>query len=154
LGDLTTSSLDPRTAPLQIRPAASAAVRAADPSKERFEVGEKKVANQDSVADEDQTQHFTVDADESGDFSSAPIQSRSARGGRGLLGAFTNFLAKIFTQADGAADSAASTRLNGIGAYGRATSQTNANPLSGFASDVQAPGLPRLASGRILDLTI
>lgn len=154
MGDLTTSSLDPRAAPLQIRPAASAAVRATDPSKERFQVGDKKVAHQDAAAVEDQTERFTIDSAESGDFSSADIESRSARGGRGLLGAFTNFLAKIFTQNDGAADSAASTRLTGIGAYGQANSQQNTNLLTGFSGDIQAPGLPRLASGRILDLSV
>lgn len=154
MGDLTTSSLDPRAAPLQIRPTASAAVRATDPSKERFQVGDNKVARRDVATVEDQTEHFTVESVESGVFSSADVQSRSTRGGHGLLGAFTNFLAKIFSQSDGAADNSASTRLSGIGAYGRTTSQQNANLLTGLSNDIQAPGLPRLASGRVLDLTV
>ena len=152
MGDITTSGLDPRTAPLRIRPAATDAVRAADPTKERFQVGERKVANSDAgTVEQDQLPSFTVDADESGVF----VSPARGRAGRGLLGAFTSFLAKMFTQGDNGADTAASTRLTGIGAYGQAnTQQRQAAPLSGFAADIQAPGLPRLASGRVLDLSV
>lgn len=155
MGDMTTSALDPRVAPLQIRPNASAAVRPADPTKERFQVGERNVDKRDTATVEgEQPQAFAIDADNT-DTALAPITQRTNRGGRGLLGAFTSFLAKMFTQGDAVADSAASTRLNGIGAYGRANAQSpSANPFSGSTSDVQSPGFPRLASGRVLDLTI
>lgn len=153
MGDMSTSPLDPRNAALQIRPTASAALRPTDPTKERFQVGDNKVANQDAGAVEDQASQFSVDADESGGLGTEAVRQKSARGGRGLLGAFTNFLAKIFTQADGGADSAASTRLNGIGAYGRANAQQpQMAQLSQSLDNVQNPGLPRLASGRVLDL--
>ena len=151
MGDITASALDPRAAPLQIRPTATDAVRAADPTKEHFQVGDRKAANPDAGAvEQDQTQTFTVDADESGAF----IAPARGRGGRGLLGAFTSFLAKMFTQGDSVADSVASTRLTGIGAYGQANAQQRqATPFSGLAAEIQAPGLPRLASGRVRDLT-
>lgn len=152
MGDLTTSPLDPRNAALQIRPTASAALRPADPTRERFQVGDNKVASQDAEAVEDRSGPFAVDADGTGDLGAEAVRQKSARGGRGLLGAFTNFLAKIFTQADGAADSAASVRLNGIGAYGRANAQQPQSTATQTMDNVQNPGFPRLASGRVLDL--
>lgn len=152
MGDLTTSPLDPRNAALQIRPTATAALRPTDPTRERFEVGDNKVANQDAEAVEDRGGPFGVDADETGGLGAEAVRQKSARGGRGLLGAFTNFLAKIFTQADGAADSAASVRLNGIGAYGRANAQQPQSMTAQAMDNVQNPGFPRLASGRVLDL--
>ncbi len=157
MGDMSTSALERSVVPLQIRPNASAAVRPTDPTKQRFQVGERNVDKRDAAATEaeqSQSSAFTVDPD---DIDTSPPQEslRTNRGGSGLLGAFTNFLAKIFTQADSGAEAAASNRLNGIGAYGRANAQSpNANPFSGYGNDVQAPGLPRLASGRVLDLTI
>jgi len=157
VGDMSTSALERSVAPLQIRPNASAAVRPADPTKDRFQVGERNVGKRDTAnveAEQPQNTAFSVDADDTN--TSVPqVTQRTNRGGSGLLGAFTNFLAKIFTQGDTGADSAVSTRLNGIGAYGRANAQTPAaNPFSGYGNDVQAPGLPRLASGRVLDLSI
>lgn len=152
MGDLTTSPLDPRNAALQIRPTATAALRPTDPTKERFQVGDNKVANQDTGTVEDQTGQFSVDADETSGLGAEAVRQKSARGGRGLLGAFTNFLAKIFTQADGATDSAASARLNGIGAYGRANAQHPQSMTTQAMDNVQNPGFPRLASGRVLDL--
>ncbi|CDK99057.1 protein of unknown function [Magnetospirillum gryphiswaldense MSR-1 v2] len=152
MGDLTTSPLDPRNAALQIRPTASAALRPADPTRERFQVGDNKVANQDSEAVEDRGGQFAIDADETGGLGAQAVRQKSARGGHGLLGAFTNFLAKIFTQADGTADSAASVRLNGIGAYGRANAQQPQSAATQAMDNVQNPGFPRLASGRVLDL--
>lgn len=152
MSDISASALDPRAAPLAIRPAASDAVRAADPTKERFQVGERKVGKRDAEpAASDLVQAFAVDADETAAFA-APARGR---GGRGLLGAFTSFLAKMFTQGETQTDSVASTRLAGIGAYGQANA-TAPQPaaLTGFAAEIQAPGLPRLASGRVLDLTI
>lgn len=156
MGDITSTALDPRAQPLAIRPAATAAVRAADPTKERFQVGERKVDKQESGAvEQDQSQAFTVESDESGVFQNTAVTGRTGRGGRGLLGAFTSFLAKMFTQSDAAGATGTAERMNGIGAYGRANSQQqNANPLGGLIADVQAPGLPRLASGRVLDLSV
>jgi len=155
LGDMTASALDPRVAPLQIRPNASAAVRAADPTKERFQVGERNVGKRDAASVEaEQPQSFAIDADDT-NTALPPVTQRTNRGGRGLLGAFTSFLAKMFTQSDSGSESSASTRLNGIGAYDRATAQApSTNAFSGYTSDVQSPGFPRLASGRVLDLTI
>lgn len=154
MGELSTSSLDSRTAPLQVRPNASAALRASDPVKERLLVGEDGVPRrQDGMAVDDQAAAFNVDADESAGVYGGQQQASSAAsaGGRGLLGAFTNFLSKIFGQGDG--NGAASTRLAGMDAYGRATAQ-QATTLSGLSAELQTPGLPRLASGRVLDLTV
>lgn len=157
MGDMTTSTVDPRSAVPLIRPNATVAVRASDPTKERFEVGDNKVDNQqESSAVDDEAGQFAVAVDEDANnaaYASAQTSGRSARGGRGLLEAFTNFLAKIFTQ-DDSSSSAASTRLVGIDAYGRTNAQTATETLSGYGNDVQSPGFPRLASGRILDLSV
>lgn len=154
MGDITTNAADPRVATVPIRPTASAALRASDPAKERLEVGEKRIANGNATSTDERVSQFTLDGDESSVFSVDQANERSARGGRGLLGALTNFLAKMFTQADQGGESAASSRLNGLGAYAQANGQQAANMTSGSNAEIQSPGFPRLASGRLLDLSV
>ena len=154
MGGITTNAVDPRTAPYPIRPTATAALRPTDPTKERLEVGDEQAAGSNAAGVDQNAASFTLDSDETSAFSVTQTDERSARGGRGLIGALTNFLAKIFTQSDQSSDTSASTRLAGVGAYTQSNNQQSAALTGSLGAEVQSPGFPKLASGRILDLSV
>lgn len=124
-------------------------VRAIDPARQRFQVDERPAA--DTVPAGRRAEADSVDADGS------PPQGRAAggwgRGGFGLVGAFTSFLTRMFSQAegDGAVASAATTLRAGTQAYARAAGTVAAN-YPGV--EVLSPSLPRLSSGRAIDLSV
>jgi hypothetical protein len=120
-------------------------VRAIDPVRRRLPGAEE--------AAQSRAQVFAPDYDGADDFTASAQEERrgGARGGFGsLLGAFTSFIATLFAQADteAAAQPTASAQA-ATAAYGRGSI------LPAVAAyEVLPPSLPRLSSGRALDLTV
>lgn len=133
------------------RMAASIPVRPIDPTRRRFQVEDQAAAKK--AAAETRPDAESADAD-----GAAPqgAEGRAAsgwgRGGFGLVGAVTSFLARLFSQGeDGAAPPAAASVQAGAQAYARAAGA----PLAyDGGAEVLMPSLPRLSSGRALDLTV
>lgn len=133
------------------RLAVSIPVRAIDPARQRFQVDERPAA--ETAPADSRAEAESSDAD-----GSPQAQGRAAggwgRGGFGLVGAFTSFLARVFSQGEGDDAPAASspTALQaGVQAYARAAGTVAAN-YPGV--EVLSPSLPRLSSGRALDLSV
>jgi hypothetical protein len=133
--------------------AATIPVRPIDPTRQRFQVEDQVSADDASAQAKNQADAADGDAASQGG-----AGRRAAAGwggnGSGLLGAFTSFLARMFSQAQDAAETSATSPASmraGIQAYGRV-----ATPESGFqpGAEVLAPGFPRLSSGRAVDLSV
>lgn len=130
--------------------AESIPVRAIDPTRQRFQVGDQKVADQtaaDARAEADST-----DADGQSGSAYAGGGKASTGWGSGLLGAFTSFLTRMFAQPENSVSASASTAQAGAQAYARAAASV---PLGNYnGPEVLSPNFPRLSSGRALDLTV
>lgn len=136
------------------RLAVSIPVRAIDPSRKRFEVEERPSSEQAPVrarAKSDSSAGQTAASTREG----AGIGWR--RDGLGLVGAFTAFLTRVFSQSEsddesGAVTATASARA-GTQAYSRAVAGTVVNDFDD-TSEILTAFFPRLASGRAVDLTV
>jgi len=84
------------------------------------------------------------------DLSSAGAAGRRSRGG--LIGALTSFVAKVLGQGGDGDAATPSAMLAGMRAYARAAGQPQSPPTE--TMDVLSPSLPRLSSGRVLDLSV
>lgn len=84
----------------------------------------------------------------------APEAGARPRGesGPGLLGALTNFLARAFGQPTEAEGLQASSRLAGLRTYARFAVGKGGTEQAGV--ELMSPSLPRLSSGRALDLSV
>ncbi|WP_173980835.1 hypothetical protein [Magnetospirillum sp. UT-4] len=152
MGDLLSAPVEVRAAGAQARAAAAVVavpVRPIDPARPRFEVEDGGQAARKAPA-KPEAESFRDQIQPGRPFPDMPV---SGRRGPGLVGAFTAFVAKLFTQDTASAGLEASAVLNGARAYGRAARPT-AQPDTQPGMDILSPSFPRLASGRILDLTV
>lgn len=122
-------------------------VRPADPVRQRFPLEDE------SKTRARQTQDGQSPLADDG----AGERSKGFTGGlgSGLLGAFTSFLARFMGQAETGGQStvpSAITQGTGIDAYARANDLVGNDQDQG--PDLLTPGLPRLSSGRALDLSV
>lgn len=130
--------------------AESIPVRAIDPTRQRFQVGDQNAADQ--TAADSRTEAETTDADGQSASSYAGGGKASTGWGSGLLGAFTSFLTRMFAQPESGVPASASTAQAGAQAYARTASSV---PLGNYnGPEVLSPNFPRLSSGRALDLTV
>lgn len=113
-------------------------VRPADAVRPRFAVSDGDKAAKAGAA---------ATADTADNPASEPLAAGTPRSG--LLGALTNFLARVFAQ-EGGADAATAPAASGLRAYARAA----ATPAEPAGVEIASPGFPRLSSGRALDLTV
>lgn len=129
------------------RLAVSIPVRAIDPARQRFQVRDQVAAGEAPVQS-----RIESDADGESPAQSAGRQGGGARGGFGLLGAFTSFLARMFAQPESGSASTVAV-ATGAQAYARTA---NATAMTGDfgAAEVLSPSFPRLSSGRAVDLTV
>lgn len=146
MNEVTGSVVEARAAGAYARSEALASsVRATDPVRPRFAIGGAapkpgRASPLGEAASDPAAPAITVE----GEFG-------ASRSGPGLLGALTNFLARVFAQAPETATGQASSRLAGLRAY----AQSGVAALSGeTAVEVMTPSLPRLSSGRTLDLSV
>ncbi|MBX9634234.1 MAG: hypothetical protein K2X44_04560 [Magnetospirillum sp.] len=125
-------------------------VRAIDPARQRFQVRDEVEAQQ---ARDQSAATAAQSEDQSPVSATGDETSRGSRGGFGLLGAFTSFLARMFAQPEGEAMAAApvASMKDGIQAYARSAGPLPANE-NGI--EVMSPSFSRLASGRAVDLTV
>lgn len=123
-------------------------VRPIDPTRQRFQVKSEVEAQQ---AKDQSAAVQTDQADEQFATSTDQASSGGSRGGFGLLGAFTSFLARMFAQPETEA-AAATSMQTGIQAYSRSAGSVPVNENGGI--EVMSPSYPRLASGRAIDLTV
>lgn len=75
-----------------------------------------------------------------------------AENGPGLLGALTNFLARAFSQPTETEGAQASSRLAALRSYARFAVGRGGMEQTGV--ELISPSLPRLSSGRTLDLSV
>lgn len=132
--------------------AESIPVRAIDPTRQRFQVDDQKAADQ--TAADSRAEADAAEADGQSPSSSRGGKASTGWGGSGLLGAFTSFLARMFAQPETTVESSpgASSAQAGAQAYARAA---GAMPYGNYnGPEVLSPSLPRLSSGRALDLTV
>ncbi len=126
-------------------------VRPIDPTRQRFQVAERDAAEQTAAR---KARADDTDADESrSGAGQGPVTGGWGRGGFGLVGAFTSFLARMFAQPEAEqADSASSAQADGVRAY----AQTAGAVMTGdsMAGEILSPSFPRLSSGRAVDLTV
>lgn len=125
-------------------------VRAIDPTRQRFQVGDQ-VAGEDASA---QAQSQAEAADSDGASSGSARQQAATgwgSGGYGLLGAFTSFLTRMFSQGQGEQVAGAPAMQSGIRAYNRFAAGAESG---GGGAEVLPPGFPRLSSGRAVDLSV
>lgn len=130
--------------------AESIPVRAIDPTRQRFQVADQKVADQ--TAADSRAEAESTDADGQSATSYAGGGKASTGWGGGLLGAFTSFLARMFAQPESSVPASASTAQAGAQAYARAAANVPFGNYNG--PEVLSPNFPRLSSGRALDLTV
>lgn len=75
-----------------------------------------------------------------------------AENGPGLLGALTNFLARAFGQPTETEGAQASSRLTALRSYAQSAVGRGGTEQAGV--ELISPSLPRLSSGRTLDLSV
>lgn len=122
-------------------------VRAIDPVRPRFsEVDGGKAAETAEAASPSVEAETRAEASER----TAADGAQTARG-PGLLGALTNFLARVFGQSGEADSVAPSAVLSGLRAYAPGAAAMAGDPAG---VEISSPGFPRLSSGRALDLTV
>lgn len=124
-------------------------VRAIDPTRQRFQVGEQ-VAEDPSVQSRAAADGTDADGAASERAEGGQSDGRS-RGGFGLIGAFTSFLARMFAQSD-TEPAALTSAKAGVQAYARVAKATSSGDFG--APEVLSPSFPRLSSGRAVDLVI
>lgn len=124
-------------------------VRAIDPTRQRFQVDDQVAGDDASAQAQSQAEATDSDGASSG---SARQQAATGwgNGGYGLLGAFTSFLTRMFSQSQGEQVAGATAMQSGIRAYNR----FGAGAESGDGAEVLPPGFPRLSSGRAVDLSV
>ncbi|MCR6633118.1 MAG: hypothetical protein NVV74_25465 [Magnetospirillum sp.] len=131
-------------------------VRAIDPTRPRFQMGDEVAGDEKAAKARPQGEAAdATDADgTAGSFDRT--QERPATGwgrtGFGLLGAFTSFLARVFSQSDAGQVTAGASLRSGLQAYARAAGTSAADETGG--AEILPPSFPRLASGRRVDLTV
>lgn len=128
-------------------------VRPVDPTRRRFEVDDQTAATQTPVDSRAETDGADADGAASGSAGGEATSTGSGRGGFGLLGAFTSFLARLFAQSDsGDSTVAAGAAQSGAQAYARAAGTTDVGNYSDM--ELVSPSFPRLSSGRAVDLSV
>jgi hypothetical protein len=141
----------------------SGPVRAIDPTRPRFPAVDGKAAKPEDDGNAVKTQdggntarvgeaaaRFTQSDNGA---AAPPTDDGSQQGARGpgLLGALTNFLARVFGQSGDGDNAAPSSVLSGLRTYARNAAVMTTEPTG---VEVSSPGFPRLSSGRALDLTV
>lgn len=120
-------------------------IRSVDPARPRFAV----VDGGNAAKAQGRPQATGLPTDSASDAQQAPAP---AERGPGLLGALTGFLVRAFSPASEVEASQASSLLNGLRAYARAALGQGGSQQAGV--EVISPSLPRLSSGRSLDLSV
>lgn len=126
-------------------------VRAIDPTRQRFQVRDQVDADHAPVQSRPQADAADADGASSNRAEDQAAAGGQGRGGFGLLGAFTSFLARMFAQPEAGQGAAVSAR-DGIQAYARAAGTAIAGDFG--ATEILSPSFPRLSSGRAVDLTV